>query len=609
MQICIIPQAVPQAPQLDTSTLVSTQDIPQRTCPAGHPDTHTPMLALHTGVAPVHALPHAPQFVVLLSGVSHPLAAIPSQLPKPAEHMPIPQVDAVQAGVPFVTAPHAAPQRPQCETLLARSVSQPSETIPLQFPRLALQVIPHVPIAHDAVPPAEEHTVVHVPHAMTLEAVLSSHPFPGSPSQLEKPAVHVPIRHIPAVHRAAAFAKPQTVPHAPQFAADERRSTSHPSAASMLQLAKLALQVATWQTPLVQVAVPFAAVQARRHIPQFPVSVWTFTSQPFIGLPSQSAKPGLHVPIAHVPERHTGVALGSEQALPQLPQCIVLEVVSTQLSPQRTAGAVQPDTHMPIPAVSHTGVVPEHARPHRPQFVTESSRASQPFIALPSQSPKPGRQGYSQPRIPQVATALRRISSAQRVPHARQLSIESGRSRRASHPLAALRSQSPRPGSQVIPHIPALHVADPPAAEHALPQRPQCAALVRMSTSQPFIAFPSQLAKPMSQRSSQVPPLHTALWFGPPAGQALPQRPQLSGSFETITQRLPQDSVPASHAGASGPTSARTSSRASMGIAASVASATASIVASGRDASPRRSAWGRAHPEVVHAATRTRRTG
>src|SRR5579871_2807841 len=87
--------------------------------------------------------------------------------------------------------------------------------------------------------------------------------------------------------------------------------------------------------------------QAIPHLEQFFGSVNRLVSQPFIGFPSQSAKPALHLPRTQLPAAQLAVALGSPlQGWLQAPQL---------------AGSLKTDV-------------------------------SQPFISLLSQSAKPKRQ-------------------------------------------------------------------------------------------------------------------------------------------------------------------------------------------------------------------------
>ena len=92
-----------------------------------------------------------PQFAsVVFRFTSQPLEASPSQLPNPVLHA-MEHEPSEQPGVPFVllqTVPHA----PQFVALVSVFVSQPVEPIPSQFPNPAAQV-PRVqlPLTHDSV--------------------------------------------------------------------------------------------------------------------------------------------------------------------------------------------------------------------------------------------------------------------------------------------------------------------------------------------------------------------------------------------------------------------------------------------------------------------------
>jgi len=80
---------------------------------------------------------------------------------------------------------------------------------------------------------------------------------------------------------------------------------------------------------------------------------------------------------------------------------------------------------------------------------------------------------------------------------------------------------------QRSPQVPLAQVALPLATPgQTLPQRPQLPALVRVSTSQPLAARPSQSAKPAWQATPHRPAVQVGEALGAP-GQAAPQRPQL----------------------------------------------------------------------------------
>lgn len=85
-------------------------------------------------------------------------------------------------------------------------------------------------------------------------------------------------------------------------------------------------------------------------------------------------------------------------------------------------------------------------------------------------------------------------SATQTTPHAPQLALSVASA--ASHPVPGRPSQSAKPMLQVKPHAPAVHEFIALAALQTRPHIPQFATAVRVSTSQPFMALPSQLPKP-----------------------------------------------------------------------------------------------------------------
>ena len=157
----------------------------------------------------------------------------------------------------------------------------------------------------------------------------SSHPSVLFMLQSEALTMHAGVAQRPAMQ---ALPDPHAVPQLPQFAPSVCRSTPRPLH-TLCPEGQLTAQVPLPHTcPEAQVVL---------HAPQLALSLRVFTSQPLAALPSQSAKPALHAPMAQPPARHTAVALARGP----------------------------------------------HARPHAPQWSTllESS-ASQPLSARPSQS-------------------------------------------------------------------------------------------------------------------------------------------------------------------------------------------------------------------------------
>ena len=121
-----------------------------------------------------------------------------------------------------------------------RSVSQPSLTFELQLPQFASHTG-----AHAKAPGAPVQLVVPwelvqaLPQALQCVVLPSavSQPFPDCPSQLSKPASHVPIVHAPLAHDSTAFVKEHGAPHAPQ-SVSVVVGVSQPSSGLPLQLAK-----------------------------------------------------------------------------------------------------------------------------------------------------------------------------------------------------------------------------------------------------------------------------------------------------------------------------------------------------------------------------------
>lgn len=155
---------------------------------------------------------HAPQLLKFArKSTSHPLATLPSQLPKPVAHVMV-QTPPAQPGVP-PAAEQRTPQAPQLLTSVNTVLSQPLVGTPSQSRRSLGQLtleIPQVDTAHTALVPAggAGQRVPHAPQFVTSpEAVLTSHPLASTPSQSPKPTAQAPP-HAPLTQVALPFAKP-----------------------------------------------------------------------------------------------------------------------------------------------------------------------------------------------------------------------------------------------------------------------------------------------------------------------------------------------------------------------------------------------------------------
>jgi hypothetical protein len=109
------------------------------------------------------------------------------------------------------------------------------------------------------------------------------------------------------------------------------------------------------------------------------------------------------------------------------------------------------------------------------------------------------------------------------MPHAPQLpSVVSV----ASHPVATLLSQLPKPGLHWSTHIPFEQVAVSLTVLQTLPHPPQLLGSVPIEVSQLVPGLGGQWAKPGEQPwTPQVPPLHTGVPFV--VVQTWPHEPQL----------------------------------------------------------------------------------
>jgi len=129
-----------------------------------------------------HSEPHAPQFVVDVSEVSHPVASTRSQSPQPAAHDEIVHRPVAQVGVAFVRE-HGKPHAPQLVSVVS-GVSHPFGIVPSQFPNPVRHVpMPQRPISQSGTAFAGAHAIAQPPQFMTSCVVPVSHPFAAARSQ------------------------------------------------------------------------------------------------------------------------------------------------------------------------------------------------------------------------------------------------------------------------------------------------------------------------------------------------------------------------------------------------------------------------------------------
>ncbi len=293
---------------------------------------------------------------------SQPLVATPSQLPKPVVQVS-PQVPAEQSAVEFDPEGHTVPQRPQLATVLWTSTSQPLVATPSQLPKPGVQVMPQAPVVHEGAEFAPDaQTVPQAPQLRGSLAVVTQVPLqrvvPAMQASMQEPAE----QSCPLPHE---------VPQRPQLVALVWRLTSQPSAALPLQSAKPVRQVKP-QAP--DEHVEDALAGGRHTVPQAPQLSELFvvlTSQPLEATRSQSPKPVLHAKPQPPATQVARAFVGAAHAFEQRPQCVRLELVSTQAPPQE----------VPPPGQAHTPPVqlwpPVQAVPQRPQLALSESGSTQ----------------------------------------------------------------------------------------------------------------------------------------------------------------------------------------------------------------------------------------
>src|SRR5258708_7258012 len=115
--------------------------------------------------------------------ISQPSESLPSQFSKPALQTPMPQTLALQRGVLFAGA-QVFPQPPQFARLVRTSISHPLAELPSQFEKFGSHVSAQAPVTHCAAACGRVmHVVPHAPQFSGSLIVAVSHPLAGLASQ------------------------------------------------------------------------------------------------------------------------------------------------------------------------------------------------------------------------------------------------------------------------------------------------------------------------------------------------------------------------------------------------------------------------------------------
>jgi hypothetical protein len=162
----LVVQVVPQVPQSSALLVRLTHVEPQSVgVPVGHPDTQLP--AEHTGVPPVHAWPHEPQFALFVCSLTH--APLHSENPLLQEN---PQALLLQYAVALATlVVQTLPHVLQSDVSLVVFTQVPPQSVwPVAHPEMHVAVPPSAPpvVEQMGVPPVQV-----LPQAPQFDAVLS----------------------------------------------------------------------------------------------------------------------------------------------------------------------------------------------------------------------------------------------------------------------------------------------------------------------------------------------------------------------------------------------------------------------------------------------------
>jgi hypothetical protein len=127
-----------------------------------------------------------------------------------------PQISAEQVGTPLVVPGQTFPHPPQLLVVLS-GVSQPLAAIASQLPKPMLQAArAHEPVEQEALAFANAQAAPHAPQLLRLSSGVSQ-PSAAIASQLSKPVLQAARTQVPVEQEGLAFGNAQASPHAPQL--------------------------------------------------------------------------------------------------------------------------------------------------------------------------------------------------------------------------------------------------------------------------------------------------------------------------------------------------------------------------------------------------------
>lgn len=192
-----------------------------------------------------------------------------------------------------------------------------------------------------------------------------------------------------------------------------------------------------------------------------------------------------------------------------------------------TSGLVHAAMHRPSIA-SHTGVAPEHRTPHPPQLLVLDKSDSQPFAMTPSQSAKPGKHVYEQSPPLHVGRVFGLAGHGAHPPQWPGSTLID-----ASQPFVALLSQSAKPATHEPEHEPAAHArVQFGRSAQSVPHPPQLSGSARVSTHEP-----EHIVVPIEHIDVHTAGLRVPSHIKP-AAHTLRQLPQLLVVVTDVSQPL-----------------------------------------------------------------------
>jgi len=232
--------------------------------------------------------------------------------------------------------------------------------------------------------------------------------------------------------------------------------------------------------PATQLAVPLDATHTCPHVPQFAGLLAVLVSQPSAARVLQSAKPAAHDAIMHAPITHDDVVCVDEQAVEQLEQWFTSALVSV----------------------------------------------SQPFAAMPSQSPKPV--SHRKPHVPVSHVGIVCGGEAQGVHDGPQAVVSWSPTQSLPHAW--------KPALHASPQCPALQVPWPfDGSGHTVEHVPQCCVSVWTSTHD----RPQRVDVAPLQPLAQWVPLVSVVHIGIGSAHVTPHAPQCAGCERSLSQPVP----------------------------------------------------------------------